>query len=119
MQMIIQAGAIAAAISAIIALAVMVAKFIRWIKTIIDRLDTIIDDIADLQYERLSQAHDYYVDRGWCPASKKVQLCNMYMSYTSKGRNHLSARYESEILELADSPEDLKRRKRNAESLEE
>ena len=104
MQTIIQAGAVAAAISAIIALIITVTKFIRWIKAIVDKLDAIIDDIADLQYERLSQAHDFYVDRGWCPASKKVQLCNMYKSYTAKGRNHLSAHYEKEILELADSP---------------
>lgn len=104
MQTIIQAGAVAAAISAIIALIITVTKFIRWIKAIVDKLDAIIDDIADLQYERLSQAHDFYVDRGWCPASKKVQLCNMYKSYTAKGRNHLSAHYEKEILELSDSP---------------
>lgn len=104
MQTLIQAGAIAAAISAIIALLVTVVRFIRWIKTIVDKLDAISDDIADLQYERLSQAHDFYVDRGWCPASKKAQLCNMYKSYTAKGRNHLSAHYEREILELEDSP---------------
>lgn len=71
-----------------------------------DKLDGIIDDVADLQYERLSQAHDFYVTRGWCPTSKKQQLCNMYQSYTGKGRNHLSAHYEREILELKDHPEE-------------
>lgn len=67
------------------------------------RLD---EDIGDLQYERLSQAHDFYVGRGWCPGSKKLQLCNMYRSYSEKGRNHLSAHYEQEILDLADGPRD-------------
>ena len=73
-------------------------------KAVMNKLDALTDDIADLQYERLSQAHDFYVDRGWCPTSKKQQLCNMYQSYTAKGRNHLSAHYEREILELDDKP---------------
>ena len=75
-------------------------------RDVLKKLDEITDDVADLQYERLSQAHDYYLDRGWCPTSKKQQLCNMYQSYTAKGRNHLSAHYEKEILELKDNPED-------------
>jgi hypothetical protein len=74
-------------------------------KDVLKKLDEITDDVADLQYERLSQAHDFYVERGWCPTSKKQQLCNMYRSYTAKGRNHLSAHYENEILELRDKPE--------------
>ena len=73
---------------------------------VLDKLSAITDDVADLQYERLSQAHDFYVDRGWCPTSKKQQLCNMYQSYTAKGRNHLSAHYEREILDLKDKPEE-------------
>lgn len=75
-------------------------------RDVLEKLDAITDDVADLQYERLSQAHDFYVGRGWCPTSKKQQLCNMYQSYTSKGRNHLSAHYEKEILDLKDNPED-------------
>ena len=75
-------------------------------RDVLEKLDAITDDVADLQYERLSQAHDYYLDRGWCPTSKKQQLCNMYQSNTAKGRNHLSAHYEKEILELKDNPEE-------------
>lgn len=104
MELLIKIGAVAGAISAIIALILTITRFIRWIKAVVDKLDAIIDDIADLQYERLSQAHDFYMDRGWCPTSKKVQLCNMYKSYTAKGRNHLSAHYEKEILGLPDAP---------------
>lgn len=104
MELIIKLGAVAGAISAIVALIFTIMRFIRFIKAVVDKLDAIIDDIADLQYERLSQAHDFYMDRGWCPTSKKVQLCNMYKSYTAKGRNHLSAHYEKEILGLPDAP---------------
>ena len=112
-------GAIAGAISAIIALVLVVTKPFKAVRDrktaeknetaefrrrLMEKLDSIEDDIADLQYERLSQAHDYYLERGWCPTSKKQQLCNMYQSYSSKGRNHLSAHYEAEILNLRDEP---------------
>ena len=69
-----------------------------------------MDDIADLQYERLSQAHDFYTTRGWCPTSKKDQLCRMYKSYTGKGRNHLSAHYEQDILDLPETPAEMEER---------
>lgn len=71
---------------------------------VLAKLDAITDDIADLQYERLSQAHDFYTTQGWCPTSKKEQLCTMYKSYHGKGRNHLSTHYEKDILSLADKP---------------
>lgn len=73
-------------------------------ETLDNKLNAITDDIADLQYERLSQAHDFYTTQGWCPTSKKEQLCTMYKSYHGKGRNHLSAHYEKDILSLADKP---------------
>lgn len=112
-------GTVAGAISAIIALLLVITKPFKAAKErkeaekketaafrqkLMEKLDGIEDDIADLQYERLSQAHDYYLERGWCPTSKKQQLCNMYQSYSAKGRNHLSAHYESEILNLRDEP---------------
>lgn len=73
-------------------------------REVLAKLDSITSDIADLQYERLSQAHDFYTSQGWCPTSKKQQLCNMYRSYHAKGRNHLSDHYEQEILSLKDRP---------------
>ena len=68
-------------------------------------LDGLSDDIGDLQYERLSQAQDFYTSRGWCPGAKKEMLCKMHASYRARGRNHLSEHYEEEILRLADKPE--------------
>lgn len=67
-------------------------------------LTTLTDDIADLQYERLSQAHEFYTGQGWCPGSKKQMLCQMHKSYRAKGRNHLSEHYEEEILRLESEP---------------
>lgn len=115
MEWINEAGKIAGSISAILALlALILIKPIRKsIKSrkdfhalVLKKLDSITDDIADLQYERLSQAHDYYINQqGWCPTSKKAQLCNMYRSYTAKRRNHLAAHYEQDILDLPDKPQ--------------
>ena len=68
-------------------------------------LDGLSNDIGDLQYERLSQAQDFYTSRGWCPGAKKEMLCKMHASYRARGRNHLSEHYEEEILRLADKPE--------------
>ena len=62
------------------------------------------DDIGDLQYERLSQAQEFYTAQGWCPGSKKEMLCQMHKSYRAKGRNHLSEHYEEEILRLDSRP---------------
>lgn len=123
MNWLINAGAVAGAIATIIGLVLTVNKIVKSaakrrqeaeqrhkeivgeIAKLAQRLDA---DIGDLQYERLSQAHDFYLDRGWCPTSKKAQLCVMYRSYTAKGRNHLSAHYETEILGLPDKPIEVK-----------
>lgn len=69
-------------------------------------LVALTDDIGDLQYERLSQAQEFYTAQGWCPGSKKEMLCQMHKSYRAKGRNHLSEHYEEEILKLDSRPRD-------------
>jgi len=88
-------------------------KFQREVTTSLDRinhsLDGLIDDVGDLQYERLSQAQDFYTSRGWCTGAKKEMLCKMHKSYRNKGRNHLSEHYEEEIMRLPDKPPDQKR----------
>ena len=113
METRLSAGEVAGAISAVLALLALVLwkplkEAVRrrreFRRAIMEKLDRIIDDVADLQYERLSQAHDFYNTRGWCPTSKKDQLCRMYKSYTAKGRNHLSAHYEQDILDLPETP---------------
>lgn len=120
MDFIVSAGTLAGSISAVLALVGLVLwrpykaikernakeheEAVAFRATILSKLDFISDDIADLQYERLSQAHDFYTSQGWCPSSKKTQLCRMHQSYSAKGRNHLSKHYEEEILQLPDKP---------------
>ena len=122
-ELIADAGAIAGAISAVIALvtAVAIKPFLaarkrrrearraesEFREQVLARLSVLNEDIAELQCDRLSQAHDFYLSRGWCTSSKKAQLCEMYRSYMAKGRNHLSHYYEQEILALPDSPDDI------------
>lgn len=114
------AGAIAGAISAVIALLTLIfLKPIRkaiqrrraereadkqYRQQVLDSLNEIKDDIGDLQYQSLAQAHDLYTSQNWCPASTKQQLVTMHESYKRKGRNHLSAHYEEEILNLPEHP---------------
>ena len=101
MDTIIQLGAAATAVVAIITLLVRIWKFT---KKVTDGVEKINQEIGDLQYERLAEAHDHYVRQGWCPSAKKEMLCNMYRDYTAKGRNHLTKAYEREILELKSHP---------------
>lgn len=131
MQFLDNAGQVAASVSAIIALLGLVfftpvkkrikarkakkaeavkeqkafrAELRQSLEKIATVLDGLSDDIGDLQYERLSQAQDFYTSRGWCPGAKKEMLCKMHASYRARGRNHLSEHYEEEILRLADKP---------------
>jgi hypothetical protein len=71
------------------------------IKTV--SLDT-RDDVSALQCDRLYQAHDYYMEKGFCPTEKKKFLCDMYEAYHAKGLNHLSEHYYEDIIELPDKP---------------
>lgn len=68
-------------------------------------LSALVEDVAELQCDRLGQAYDIWkTERGWCPADTKRRLCLMFKSYHNKGRNHLSENYESDIMGLPDSP---------------
>lgn len=127
MDTVLKAGDIAKAVSAVLALLAVIlwrpikAAYNRhkdekkaeaeFRKMMIARLDSIdnnisalIDDMGDMQYESLAQAHDFYTGQGWCPSSTKQQLCQMHKSYSAKGRNHLGDRYEEEILALKEHP---------------
>lgn len=126
-QQILEAGDYAKAISAILALLAVILwrplkaawkhhkdekaeekQFRQMVTTRFDKLDAtigaLVDDMGDMQYERLAQAHDFYTGQGWCPSTTKQQLCQMHKSYKAKGRNHLSETYEKEILELKEHP---------------
>ena len=61
---------------------------------------SVSEDVGDLQCDRLTAAHDHFMELGYCPDSTKQALCEMYRSYSGKGRNHLAAHYEENILNL-------------------
>ena len=51
------------------------------------------------------------IGSGWCTAAEKEQVLNMHKSYAAKGRNHLSASYEQDILALPETPPEGRRGK--------
>ena len=120
MQAVLTAGDVAKALSAIIALLTLV--LFKPVKDFVDKynrefreqkkfrefvtveLRSISDDIGDLQYQSLAQAHDMRIQQEWCSSSDKAMLVQMHKSYKAKGRNHLSDKYEEEILELPERP---------------
>lgn len=73
-------------------------------KWIIKPLRIIQDDTADILCDRLTQAHDYHVRKGFCAHGDKSRLCAMHQRYRSLGRNHLVDSYEQDLLDLPDEP---------------
>ena len=59
----------------------------------------------------MSESQDNYTRQGWCTAAEKEQVLNMHKSYAAKGRNHLSASYEQDILALPETPPEGRRGK--------
>lgn len=101
MEQIVQAWA---AVSALVGFFALLVKIWRLVSRVAKGVEKINQEIGDLQYERLAEAHDHYIRQGWCPSAKKEMLCNMYRDYMAKGRNHLTKAYESEILSLPSHP---------------
>ena len=119
-DLVINAGEYASAASAVIALVALVAwkpymarrrakrerieasrkEEKAYKAAVLEKLDAIIEDVGDLQCDRLTQAHDFYVGQGYCPSTTKQVLVNMHQSYRAKGRNHLCNHYEEDILAL-------------------
>ena len=81
---------VAGVIGALTALWRWVAKPIRDIR----------DDTGDLMCDRLSQAHDYWIRKGYCPPADLARLVAMHQRYKAMGRNHLMESYEQDLLEL-------------------
>ena len=69
------------------------------------------EDLVILTWAFLQNAHDNYTRQGWCTAAEKEQVLNMHKSYAAKGRNHLSASYEQDILALPETPPEGRRGK--------
>lgn len=74
------------------------------IRALAKQVDELKTDIARLQGSQLNQAHDYYIERGWCPGSKKRELEEWYKAYTGRGFNHLAPRYLDHLMSLPEHP---------------
>ena len=86
------------------ALTLMYSWFRKPMKQLIAREQQQEEDLAILTWAFLQNAHDNYTRQGWCTAAEKEQVLNMHKSYAAKGRNHLSASYEQDILALPETP---------------
>lgn len=69
-----------------------------------EKLSVLEQDTGDLLCDRLSQSHEQWMRRGYCPHSEKERLVKMYRRYHDMGRNHLSASYEQDIIGLPENP---------------
>lgn len=93
------------------ALTLMYGWFRKPMKQLIAREQQQEEDLAILTWAFLQNAHDNYTRQGWCTAAEKEQVLNMHKSYAAKGRNHLSASYEQDILALPETPPEGRRSK--------
>ena len=91
------------------ALTLMYSWFRKPMKQLIAREQQQEEDLAILTWAFLQNAHDNYTRQGWCTAAEKEQVLNMHKSYAAKGRNHLSASYEQDILALPETPPEGRR----------
>ena len=60
-----------AGISAVVGFFALLVKIWRVIDRVAKGVEKITQEIGDLQYERLAEAHDHYIRQGWCPSAKK------------------------------------------------
>lgn len=76
-------------------------KFVvKPVQDVVKKIDSIDSDTADLLWDRLQESYDTYIKRGYASTSEKERICTMYKRYKAKGRNHLAAQFEKDILAL-------------------
>lgn len=64
-----------------------------------------VQGITDmLMGDRLAQAHDHWMQKGYCPPLDKHRLVAMHAAYEKRGLNHLTKTYEQDLLTLPDKP---------------
>ena len=84
------------------------------VKAVDDKVVVVQDDVADMQCDRLNQAYDYYVHKGFCPKDAKDRLSDMCDKYCKRGRNHIAPHYREILLNLPDNPPETRRTPRTA-----
>lgn len=97
-DLIIWFGSVIAAIGAVWALVT------KPIKALGGKVDTMQGDTDLLMGDRLAQAHDHWMRKGYCPPLDKTRLVEMHARYAKRGLNHLAQSYEEDLLDLPDVP---------------
>lgn len=98
------AGALTLLAGMVTALTVLWRQTVRPMRDALRRLRLLDEDVGDLLWERLQHAHDEAMQRGWCSAAEKNRLTALHRRYTARGRNHLAASYEQQLLALPEHP---------------
>ena len=62
------------------------------------------DDICDILRDTLTQGHDKWVEKGYCPRHEKERLIEVHTRYTLTGRNHLADTFVKDLTELQEHP---------------
>ena len=92
----------------IVALVTALVAMYKWIavplKKLLDRDKAQDNDISMILWDRLCQAHNYYMTRGWATSEEKERLITMHKAYQDRGRNHLSSSFEQDLLKLPEHP---------------
>ncbi len=68
------------------------------------KMSTCLTNTDALMGDRLAQAHDYWVKKGYCPKADKRRIVDMHRRYAARGLNHLAEHYEQDILGLPEHP---------------
>lgn len=65
-----------------------------------EKLSSMSEDVANIEGELLTQAHEELTAKGWCSPERKAALQTRYESYHKKGYNHLKETYMDDIFGL-------------------
>lgn len=85
-------------------LAVLFGWVIKLLRDISKRIKALDTDMADILCTQLTSEHDRYMHLGWCSASDKRRLEEIYHRYKSRGRNHIATHYIEDIAALSEHP---------------
>ena len=88
------------------ALGAIFGPLVKLMLDILKRLKEMDKDMADILCTQLTSEHDRYMQLGWCSATDKRRLEEIYHRYKSRGRNHIAQHYIEDIADLPEHPPD-------------
>ena len=68
------------------------------------KVDHLAREVADVERDRLSQLHGYYVRRGYCTAAEKHDYGEWFRRYSERGNNHVHRKFLGDVLDLPEEP---------------